>query len=632
MATDDLDDARVLASLSRILNDGAPYVALPGVDPATFLPPAPMVEAFRTELVDTGRLSEANLSGTIVSITGQLPQFAKAISEARDGVRRVKVVNYGDSMGQTVWREVAAEVEAAVGGVAGAYGPADSGINSMPGAIARNAVSGTITNNTADFDNWPTGVSEVFAAGAVREYVAGPFTGDGWSTAGGGTLYSDQWRVFYAKSPSGGTFKLQIDGVDIGATVDTSGTLGTVGVITVNPTLGDHKLRIVNLSGTVTILLVGYENTTVSGLVSIGVTLGGSVLANATSRAWGHLGAVLATLAPDLMTIEAKETAAGWPGALTALFAMRAASVPLMDVIGIGSPPVSDSGAGQDEQNNALRAACLANGATYVDTNWLFPSYADMAARGFITDGTHPETNANRYRGSYLARVTGLTELLGRLSAARRQFVEGFTFRRRGTPSSVNAGHLYADPDFGFDLMAKLNRWFRFYDVTGTEIARLSNDRYTFLPYAHLETLTGPLIRRETDQIAKVIRGDLGATLTTLGDFAARTFITVVTSANISGAVSANLTNGSVQLLTLTGNVTSFTFQNAVGMSGSAAECEVHFIQDGTGSRTLAGAHASIKWAGAAPTLTTTAGRRDIFRFRISGGSFYEISRSMNVG
>jgi len=73
MATDDLDDARVLASLSRILNDGAPYVALPGVDPATSLPPDSMVEAFRTELVDTGRLSEAELSATIAAAAGTSP-------------------------------------------------------------------------------------------------------------------------------------------------------------------------------------------------------------------------------------------------------------------------------------------------------------------------------------------------------------------------------------------------------------------------------------------------------------------------------------------------------------------------------------------------------------------------------
>jgi len=55
-------------------------------------------------------------------------------------------------------------------------------------------------------------------------------------------------------------------------------------------------------------------------------------------------------------------------------------------------------------------------------------------------------------------------------------------------------------------------------------------------------------------------------------------------------------------------------------------------MQDGTGSRTLAGAAAAIKWAGGvAPVLSTGANRRDVFRFRYLGAVFVEIGRSMNV-
>ncbi|MGA5426615.1 hypothetical protein ACPCVL_07425 [Streptomyces koyangensis] len=83
-------------------------------------------------------------------------------------------------------------------------------------------------------------------------------------------------------------------------------------------------------------------------------------------------------------------------------------------------------------------------------------------------------------------------------------------------------------------------------------------------------------------------------------------------------------------MLTLTGNVTSFPFSNP---QSQRQEVEVHFLQDATGSRTLAGVSSLIKWAGGtAPTLTTTASRRDIFRFRYVAGSYYEVSRSMNVG
>jgi len=99
---------------------------------------------------------------------------------------------------------------------------------------------------------------------------------------------------------------------------------------------------------------------------------------------------------------------------------------------------------------------------------------------------------------------------------------------------------------------------------------------------------------------------------------------------NASGALTCDLSATSIHVPTLTGNLTSFAFSNPVNQR---QDIEVHFIQDATGSRTLAGASASIKWAGGvAPTLTTTAGRRDIFRFRNVLSVYYEISRSMNVG
>lgn len=76
MATDDeLDDARVLASIGRIIGTGN---LLPLVDAVTKLPPAPTTDAIReglAELDEDGRiadgavperLDEANLSGTFV--------------------------------------------------------------------------------------------------------------------------------------------------------------------------------------------------------------------------------------------------------------------------------------------------------------------------------------------------------------------------------------------------------------------------------------------------------------------------------------------------------------------------------------------------------------------------------------
>lgn len=61
------------------------------------------------------------------------------------------------------------------------------------------------------------------------------------------------------------------------------------------------------------------------------------------------------------------------------------------------------------------------------------------------------------------------------------------------------------------------------------------------------------------------------------------------------------------QQITLTGNITSWTIANGVG----DMEVSLCFIQDGTGSRTLAGTPANVRLAGAALTLSTGANKID---------------------
>jgi hypothetical protein len=106
-------------------------------------------------------------------------------------------------------------------------------------------------------------------------------------------------------------------------------------------------------------------------------------------------------------------------------------------------------------------------------------------------------------------------------------------------------------------------------------------------------------------------------------------FSTAPAAYNVSGTLNPDFTKTKVHQATLVGNITSMTFQNPPPPNETV---ELHLIQDGTGSRTLAGVNSSVHWSGgSAPTLTTTAGRRDIFTFRYIGSVYYEISRSMNV-
>ena len=89
-----------------------------------------------------------------------------------------------------------------------------------------------------------------------------------------------------------------------------------------------------------------------------------------------------------------------------------------------------------------------------------------------------------------------------------------------------------------------------------------------------------------------------------------------VFSSTPTSTITLDLANGSVQIITLGGNIT-YTFPTPVaGKSLTLIQ-----KQDGTGSRTVTWP-ASVKWpAGTAPTITSTASRADKFIFTAIDGS-----------
>jgi hypothetical protein len=89
-------------------------------------------------------------------------------------------------------------------------------------------------------------------------------------------------------------------------------------------------------------------------------------------------------------------------------------------------------------------------------------------------------------------------------------------------------------------------------------------------------------------------------------------------------------TNGDFQTITLTGNITSWTF--SAGIVGEVVTIE--FIQDGTGGRTIAGTPANVVLAGGSLTLSTAASARDTvtFRYDDNASKWVEIGRSIEAG
>ena len=95
-------------------------------------------------------------------------------------------------------------------------------------------------------------------------------------------------------------------------------------------------------------------------------------------------------------------------------------------------------------------------------------------------------------------------------------------------------------------------------------------------------------------------------------------------SANSSTAITLALTNGTVQIITLTGNAT-ITMPTA-----TSGKSFIMFLkQDATGSRTVT--WSTVKWAGGtAPTITSTASRQDIYSFFADGTNWYGVVVAQN--
>ena len=84
-----------------------------------------------------------------------------------------------------------------------------------------------------------------------------------------------------------------------------------------------------------------------------------------------------------------------------------------------------------------------------------------------------------------------------------------------------------------------------------------------------------------------------------------------------SGTITPNIALGSLQSITLTGNI---TLNNFGGTPQDGQSLLIRFIQDATGSRLLT---STMKWSGGAKTLTTAAGGVDIASIVLINGTYY---------
>ena len=177
--------------------------------------------------------------------------------------------------------------------------------------------------------------------------------------------------------------------------------------------------------------------------------------------------------------------------------------------------------------------------------------------------------------------------------------IDGINIAEGCAPSGIN--------DAIRELMSQLKDWQAGLSGDVTAIAAGGTGAATFAA-AGLTTLTG------------------SETLTnkTLTNPTVTNYVETPFTANSSTAITLALTNGTVQIITLTGNAT-ITMPTA-----TSGKSFIMFLkQDATGSRTVT--WSTVKWpGGTAPTLTSTASRQDILSFFADGTNWYGVTVAQN--
>ncbi len=101
-------------------------------------------------------------------------------------------------------------------------------------------------------------------------------------------------------------------------------------------------------------------------------------------------------------------------------------------------------------------------------------------------------------------------------------------------------------------------------------------------------------------------------------------YVETLYTANTSTALTISLANGTVQLLTLTGNAT-LTMPTAV----AGKSFIIILAQDATGGRSVT--WTTVSWPSAtAPTITSTLSKKDIYSFFSDGTSWYGATIAQN--
>lgn len=329
-----------------------------------------------------------------------LGNFHNKITAQKTGIAQIKWLTFGDSFAQLIYKEIAPKLEKIAGNnLSGAY------FNGSYRGVTNNSSTGSIVENTTDYQSWVTGLTTTFNTGATRTY--------GHS---GGNASATKIKLYYVIEPGAGTFKIQVNGVDaVGYTnVSAAGTLGTLGIVTITQEKTSSNWTFVNLTGVVKVIGTGWEDTTVSGQMTINVSQGGIPLGGSLNSVTGYSTAMsnfnsfLADLQPTVFSFEMKENSSYYSTALNTFYTAISPNLVNTDVINIGSTPVFSGDADQVIQNEQLDVTSTTFGHKYYDTYKIFGNYAKLVSLGWNGDGIHLTADAHQYRGKLMVKDLAL--------------------------------------------------------------------------------------------------------------------------------------------------------------------------------------------------------------------------------
>lgn len=273
--------------------------------------------------------------------------------------------------------------------------------------------SGSITDNTASFDKWFTGITTTFAASSSAQFSCG----DAAPTHRRG----NKLVVYYIKQAGGGTFDIQYESASlVGTWVTATGgtaisaanatTIGAVFLADLDPSnTPSYKIRINNVTGAgVEIIGAGIYHSTGGGCIMIKDLLakGGLDLIAITVPSAVYT-PIYTNLAPDfILSCWADGTtgaSAPWDagGLFRTWYSNLSAIKSTTDWIQISANPSSDE-TFLETVRISQRAWAVEFNQSFVNGYSMFRSYANAAALGLMDDTQHLSTTGGVFRNNVL--------------------------------------------------------------------------------------------------------------------------------------------------------------------------------------------------------------------------------------